>query len=333
MTPEQMLDVVAADPDDRTAWLALADSLEEHGQPLRAELSRLSLLLRSEREVEDRAGKEARVRDLLAAGVRPCLPELVNSIGMRFVLIPPGRFLMGSPPAEERRRANEHQREVVIRRPFYLSVFPITQTEHEQVTGSNPSRFCNSGRQANGLSGLDTSRFPVECITWDEAEAFCEQLMQSAEDTKSGRVYRLPAEVEWEYCCRGGASSTPFHFGPSLHSTQANFHGRFPYGGAGEGPWLERPCPVGTFPCNAFGLHDLHGNIQEWCYDPYEENPFVDWSGDDLVDPRESSLRVIRGGGWSDYGQDCRSAQRGRREPSERSSDLGFRVTLFLCGG
>src|SRR5262249_21396649 len=140
---------------------------------------------------------------------------------------------------------------------------------------------------------------------------------------------RLPTEAEWEYSCRGGATaSTPFHFGTSLSSAQANFDGRHPYGGAEEGPSLGRPCAVGSYPPNGFGLHDLHGNVWEWCHGgsgPYPANPQAAPTG-----PPSGDARVLRGGSWGDYAVYCRAAFRYYHGPAGRSYYFGFRVCVRL---
>src|SRR5436190_3995075 len=169
--------------------------------------------------------------------------QITSSIGMKLVLIPKGKFRMGSPKTEKDRRDDEEQHEVEITKPFYLGANEVTQAEYEKVVGKNPSWFCSSGNGKNKVKGLSTGKFPVENVSYVEALEFCKKLSARAAEKKAGRVYRLPTEAEWEYACRGGASSkaySVFHFGDSLSSKQANFDGRFPYGGAAEGPDLNR---------------------------------------------------------------------------------------------
>ncbi|HKB37984.1 MAG TPA: bifunctional serine/threonine-protein kinase/formylglycine-generating enzyme family protein, partial [Gemmataceae bacterium] len=192
--------------------------------------------------------------------------RLVNSIGMKFVLVPPGRFLMGSPLTEAERGTDEGpQHEVIITRPFYLGMYLVTQREYEHVTGESPSHFSLIGDGQEKVLGLDTSHFPVEQVSWEDAVAFCRMMSDIPQERRRGRLYRLPTEADWEYACRGGAAGTgPFPFGSSLSSFQANFNGRHPYGGASEGPYLERTTAVGSYPPNGFGLFDMHGNVWEW---------------------------------------------------------------------
>jgi formylglycine-generating enzyme required for sulfatase activity len=154
----------------------------------------------------------------------------------------------------------------------------------------------------------------VENVSWNEAVEFCKKLSALPGEEKRGRRYRLPSEAEWEYACRGESPSYQvFHFGNSLSSEQANFRGKEPYGGAAQGPWLERTCKVGSHQPNSFGLYDMHGNVWEWCADCYAK-------GDEA--------RVRRGGCWIVFGDECRSATRRRRVPDDHRFNLGFRVVL-----
>jgi len=190
--------------------------------------------------------------------------EVANSIDMRLVLIPPGEFLMGSPETEENRSDNEYQHRVRIAKPFYLGVYEVTQSEYEGVMGKNPSAFSKDGARSDKVGAMDTSRFPVEAVSWENAVEFCQKLSELPEEKRFGCVYRLPTEAEWEYACRAG-TRTPFHFGTSLSSTQANFDGNYPYGSASKGPNLSRTATVGSYRPNAWGLYDMHGNVLEWC--------------------------------------------------------------------
>jgi formylglycine-generating enzyme required for sulfatase activity len=141
----------------------------------------------------------------------------------------------------------------------------------------------------------------------------------------------LPTEAEWEYSCRGGASlSKPFHFGDSLASTQANFNGGYPYGGAVKGPYLGRPCPTGSYCPNVFGLFDMHGNVWEWCLDWYDLHYCQNSPERDPQSPDKGDRRVLRGGSWGDFGINCRSARRISVAPGDRSLVIGFRVCCVL---
>jgi formylglycine-generating enzyme required for sulfatase activity/tetratricopeptide (TPR) repeat protein len=250
--------------------------------------------------------------------------ELVNSLGMKFVLIPAGKFLMGSPDSEEGREEDEGpQHEVELTHPFYLGIHPVTQKQYKQVMGKNPSQFTHT----NGGG----AKHPVEQISWEEAVEFCCRLSALTEEKAAGRAYRLPTEAEWEYACRGRANSpSPFSFGDSLSSAQANFNGNNPYGGAAAGEYLHRTTPVGSFQPNAFGLFDMHGNVWEWCQDWYDENYYSQSPRQDPQGPPKGESRVIRGGGCFDDGHGCRSAVRDSGEPDAHRGHIGFRVVCVV---
>jgi formylglycine-generating enzyme required for sulfatase activity len=258
--------------------------------------------------------------------------EVTNSIGMKLALIPPGKFLMGSPPNEKDRehldKGSEQQHEVEISKPFYMGMYEVTQADYERVMGTNPSWFSATGGGKENVEGQDTSRFPAENVSWNDAVEFCKKLSELPEEKHKGRVYRLPTEAEWEYACRGGASSKPFSFGDSLSSTQANFDGNYPYGGAARGPHLQRTTRVGSYEANAFGLYDMHGNVYEWCADWYDENFYKDSPRKDPQGPATGTRRVLRGGSWDCYGWSCRSAYRLFVYPAGQGVYFGFRVVL-----
>jgi uncharacterized protein (TIGR02996 family) len=331
---EAFLKELLAKPADEATWLALADWFQEHGQQQRAELVRLMRRLQVlplREQSDERTRMQARLAELLNGGVRPVVPELVNSISMRLALIPPGVFLMGSPAEEEGRSADEGPlHEVEITRPFYLGVFPVTQGQWRAVMGHNPSCFCARGHFRSGkdrVKGLNTDDFPVECVSWDDVTVFLAKLAALKKEVEARREYRLPTEAEWEYACRGGpCSSTPFHLGNSLSSTQASFDGRFPYGEASKRPYRQRTCAVGSYRPNAFGLYDMHGAVFEWCADWYDKDYYKTSPRRDPQGPSEGRSRVRRGGGWNSNGWSCRAARRSGNAPFYRLSSMGFRV-------
>jgi formylglycine-generating enzyme required for sulfatase activity len=254
---------------------------------------------------------------------------ITNSIGMKLTLIPEGKFLMGSPAAEEERDPEELQHEVAITRPFYMGVYEVTQGQYgvlmdkkDKKTLANPSFF---------KAGPD---HPVEQVRWIQAVEFCKRLSELPEEKKAGRVYRLPTEAEWEYACRAG-TTTVFHFGKALSSKQANFNGIFPYGGAAKGTNLQKPEKVGSYPPNAWGLYDMHGNVSEWCADWYDPDYYKNSPKENPTGPPKGVLstgfaddyfRVVRGGCWLDEARACRAAYRFRLQPSEPYRLVGFRV-------
>jgi formylglycine-generating enzyme required for sulfatase activity len=251
---------------------------------------------------------------------------VTNSIDMKLTLIPAGKFLMGSAAGEEERDAEELQHEVVISRPFYMGVYPVTQGQYAKVMGKHSSHF----NPKNGGS-LDN---PVEQVRWAEAVQFCQRLSHLDGELKAGRVYRLPTEAEWEYACRAGTTTT-FNCGNSLSSTQANFNGNYPYGGAAQGPFLQKTTKVGSYAPNAWGLFDMHGNVWQWCADWYDPDYYKNSPRADPKGPAQGVLgtgfasdffHVVRGGCWLDEGRACRAAYRFRLQTSEPYRIVGFRV-------
>jgi formylglycine-generating enzyme required for sulfatase activity len=251
---------------------------------------------------------------------------ITNSLGMKLARIPAGKFLMGSPETEAERDPEEVQHEVAITRPFYLGVTEVTQDQFQRATGNNPSFF-----QAKNGGGPD---FPVDQVQWGSAVEFCNKLSALPEEKKAGRVYRLPTEAEWEYACRAG-TRTAFHGGDALSSAQANFNGNYPFGGAAKGPYLQRTAKVGSYPPNAWGLHDMYGNAWEWCADWYDKDYYKNSPKEDPKGPskgvlptgfRNQFFRVVRGGCWLDEARGCRAAYRFRLMPDERYRWVGFRV-------
>ncbi len=289
----------------------------------------------------------ARQKTSLTSVVQPPkgLPKrITNSIGMKFVLIPAGSFLMGSPPDEEGRKDDEGpQHEVEITQPFYLAVTPVTQKQYETVMGTNPSYFSAKGRgkykvssiddtRNYKVSSMDTRQFPVEKVSWEDAIEFCNWLAALTKETESGHSYRLPTEAEWEYACRGGAASSQvFHFGNSLSSRQANFDVKRPPDAAGNYRTLARTCKVGSHPPNRFGLCDMHGNVCEWCQDWYDKNYYATSPRQDPKGPLRGSARVFRGGCWRSSAEHCRSAYRDCTAAGARNPSRGFRVVLVLA--
>lgn len=233
-------------------------------------------------------------------------PELTNSIGMKFKLIPAGTFKMGSdfakPPEFLTHFESIHQ--VKLSRPLRIGMYEVTQDQYRRVMGENPSK--NQGLQN-----------PAERVSWNDAVEFCRKLSELPKEKTAGHVYRLPTEAEWEYACRAGAE-TEYCFGNDI--SQLGDYAWF-FGNSGD-----QSQPVGQKKPNAWGLHDMHGNVSEWCQDwhgPYPSGLAVDPKG-----PDTGEQRVARGGGWSLRGVYSRSADRSRYHPSFASARSGLRVVL-----
>ncbi len=270
------------------------------------------------REAARPRGRRADVLDLLDALQRqaPERPKLlVNSVGMKLVLIPAGVFRMGSPDDEPGRRDNEGpQRETAITAPFYLGACPVTQEQYERVLKVNPSRF-----HAGAGGGPD---LPVESVSWDDAVSFCRALSELPEEQEAGRVYRLPTEAEWEYACRAG-TETAFGVGPTLAAGAATFD-------AGDAP-PQGPAPVGGCAANAWGLFDMHGNVWEWCADWYAAGYYRKAPRNDPKGPNVGRFRVVRGGSWRNHAATCRAAYRNAYLPGNRDAATGFRVAATVA--
>jgi formylglycine-generating enzyme required for sulfatase activity len=255
--------------------------------------------------------------------------KLTNSIGMKLVRIPAGKFTMGA-AAEGTPFVPEGPRhEVEITRPFYMGVYEVTQQEYEKVMGSNPSQFRAGGMHAGAVSGLDTRRFPVENVDWNDAVKFCQKLSALPREKGARRAYRLPTEAEWEYACRAG-TTTPFAFGKTMSTEQANCSGNFKGGPAGKR--MGRAAQVGSYKPNAWGLYDMHGNVWEWTADWYGPYP----AGKGVIkDPKgadKGSQRVFRGGSWTNDANYCRSAVRYPAGPAAKNYLIGFRVACVVGG-
>jgi len=207
----------------------------------------------------------------------------------------------------------------VIGSAFYLGVHVVTQGAYLTVTGANPSRF----HAAEGGG----PEHPVESVSWLDAVAFCQQLSARAEEHAAGRSYRLPTEAEWEYAARAG-TATPFAFGANFGAGEGNFAAAYPYGGAEPGATVGRTTPVSRYPATAFGLHDVAGNVWEWCADWYDERYYAAPPLRDPPGPAAGKFRVLRGGSWKNQGAACRAAYRNALAPHQRDSATGFRVVL-----
>ncbi len=278
--------------------------------------------------------------------------EYENSLKMKFILIPPGEFTMGS-TADERQKAlrvvgelkrsqdeiasEDPPHKVILTQPFYLSVHEVTQSAYQQVVGSNPSQFAKSGsnlERAAKVAGIDTSEHPVENVSWNDAAQFCEKLSQQEKlqpfdfqatnvaAPAQGTGYRLPTEAQWEFACRAGTTSKY-----SLSDAKLPL-----------AAWLatnssQRTHGVGELKANPFGLYDMHGNISEWILDEWEPAFYSRFKESPAIDPfctgAAGRLRGFRGGNWSHPSSNyCRSAARSANVATARGNGIGFRVAL-----
>jgi formylglycine-generating enzyme required for sulfatase activity len=248
------------------------------------------------------------LRPVESSGIDPQtgMPKKVvhDATGAVLVLISAGEFQMGSPEREEGRGDDERQHRRVIRQAFYLGETEVTQAQWRKVMGSNPSRF----------KGSDT--LPVDNVNWNDCQEFVR---------KAGGGLRLPSEAEWEYACRAG-TTTPFSFGATVTPQQANYDGNLPYGGASKGLYREQTVAAGSLPANAWGLHDMHGNVWEWCEDGYAAYP----ANGTEAPAQGAGARVLRGGSWRNSASYCRAAYRYDFGPGYRLGLVGLRLARTL---
>ncbi|WP_448573880.1 SUMF1/EgtB/PvdO family nonheme iron enzyme [Trichothermofontia sp.] len=238
---------------------------------------------------------------------------LGNQQHLTMVMVPDGIFLMGATPEETGSRTTALPQHLVTVAAFAMSQTPITQAQWQAVMGTNPAYFQGEHR-------------PVETVSWNEATEFCRRLQ-----SLTGRSYRLPSEAEWEYACRAG-TTTPFHFGEVMTAAVANYDASYAFAACPTGKYRQQTTSVGSFRlANAFGFYDMHGNVWEWCADPWHDNyvqaPTYASIWESEGDP---GYRVLRGGSWFSYAGLCRSWVRDGLSPLDRRNDIGFRVVCSL---
>ncbi len=255
--------------------------------------------------------------------------DLGNGVNLEMVSIPGGKFMMGTEDKEIERlvkkfdrkwfRREKSQHEVTVQ-PFFMGRFEITQAQWKAIASlskverdlePDPSYFKGDKR-------------PVEKVSWYDAVEFCQRLSKLTR-----KEYRLPNEAEWEYAARAG-TTTPFHFGDTITSNLANYRGNYTYADEPKGEYREETIQVGSFPPNAFGLYDMHGNVWEWCQDKWHDN-YEDAPDDGKAwISGNSSYRVIRGGSWNLFPIYCRSATRYNNNPVLDYVSFGFRVVCMV---
>ena len=221
---------------------------------------------------------------------------IVAALEKEMVLIPAGKFVMGSPESEKGRLNSETQHEVTLTKPFYMGKYEVTQEQWESV-------------MVNNLSFYRGPKLPVTDVSWEDCQEFIKKL-----NKKTDGGYRLPTEAEWEYACRAG-TTTAYSFGDNITAKDANYN---------TGVKIVKPVTVGSYKPNTFGLYDMHGNVWEWC---------EDWYGNYLADavtdpkgPAKDKYRVLRGGSFFSDASDVRSSARFYNSPTSRDGSFGFRM-------
>lgn len=232
--------------------------------------------------------------------------ELGSGVPLDLLAIPAGSFQMGSP--RHGGNPDEQPQHFVMLKSFLLGKFLVTQAQWKAIMGKlPPCRF--KGEE-----------LPVERVSWEEAHAFCQRLSK-----KTGRAYRLPSETEWEYACRAGTIS-PFSFGDTITIDVVNFNGEHSFREEPRGRYIHVTTQGGTFPPNAFGLYDMHGNLWEWCEDNWLEDYSSSPRDNTSYQNKDSRIRVARGGSWHEPPNLCRSASRIKFLQSDAEEFIGFRV-------
>ncbi len=218
--------------------------------------------------------------------------------GMEFVLVSGGCYQMGDTFGDG--YDNEKPVHEVCVDDFYMGKYEVTQREYEMVTGNNPSYFQKG------------PRYPVEQVSWQDAQGFINKL-----NSRSGKGYRLPTEAEWEYAARSGGKKEKYAGGNDVDAVA------WYTGNSGGGTR-----PVGGKSPNGLGLHDMSGNVWEWCQDWYGSDYYSKSPNINPTGPSSGSFRVVRGGSWNYSPGNVRAADRSRREPGVRNFNLGFRLVL-----
>ncbi|MCY2990033.1 MAG: bifunctional serine/threonine-protein kinase/formylglycine-generating enzyme family protein [Planctomycetota bacterium] len=278
--------------------------------------------------------------------------EYTNTLGMKFVFIPPGEFTMGSAPAEIEEglkvtgkdgqgyiKSAGPQHQVILTQPIYLGVHEVTQAQYEKVLGQNPSWFAATGPGKDAVIGVDSSTYPVEMVSWNNATEFCKKLSQkeklkafkfelrAGETVRSeGTGYRLPTEAEGEFACRAG-TTTKYWIGDKDDD--------LPQAGWCIAHSGNRTHAVGELKANPFGLFDIHGNVWEWVQDWWEPTYYGQFQGRPALDPNgpshnHRSERVFRGGSWRYDASNGRASNRGAGDPTSSLYNIGFRVALVV---
>jgi formylglycine-generating enzyme required for sulfatase activity len=242
--------------------------------------------------------------------------EIADGVKMVFCWIPPGKATLGSPKEEKGRSEDEREHEYESK-GFWLGKHLVTQAQWRALMKESPSYF--DGKKDNKAKGMDTQRFPVENVSWDDCQGLLKKLPAGAGKALGKGKFCLPHEDEWEYAYRGGrGNKRPFYWGEKLNGKEANCAGNYPYGTEDKGPYLERTSDVGKYAKAAphpWGLTDMSGNLCHWCENLYGKG---------------SSSRVLRGGSWGNEAVYSRTARRGRNAPDDRDHRYGFRLAFRL---
>jgi len=270
-------------------------------------------------------GRSAESPDTEEAKMSPPETWQEPNTDMKFVRIAKGCFQMGQIPSEKRLLkkemgednynkyySDELPRHEVCVDGFWMGTHEVTQREWEKIMGFNPAHF-NSA-----------DNFPVDSVSWDDAQSFIRKLNELNND---GNYFRLPTEAEWEYGARAN-TTTMYNTGDAITGEQANFNGTLTFGLNLHEEYRKSSTPTGSFPPNGFGLYDMHGNVWEWCNDWYDKDYYEVSPKDNPTGAAEGEMRVLRGGSWYRPASHIRSATRYTRKSSGQYADTGFRLVM-----
>jgi formylglycine-generating enzyme required for sulfatase activity len=263
---------------------------------------------------------KAQIGNVIASENRKIHSENVGKAVIEMVYIPDGTFLMGSTDSAEQSDSREKPQRQVTVAPFWMGKTQVTQAQWKAVAAL-PQIISELNPEPSYFKGEDR---PVENVSWYDSIEFCARLANF-----TGRPYRLPSEAEWEYACKAG-TTTQFHFGDTITSELANLNGNYAYNSQPKGKHRQETINVGSLQVpNDFGLYDMHGNVWEWCADPWHEN-YVNAPSDGRVweDGGDDNYRMLRGGCWLNRPRFCRSAVRYRLLPDTRESASGLRIVV-----
>lgn len=257
-----------------------------------------------------------------------------NSVGMKLSYIPSGQFKMGSPDTEKGRGRDEAQVEVTLSNPFLMAATEVTQKQWADVMGVTLTELIetmkgplNRGANLKNDPSAIGDTEPMCFVNYEDALNFCTKLTEmerASGHIGEGFAYTLPTEAQWEYAARAGTTTT-FPQGNTLNGNQANFYSPSPYGDTEKLEYRDKTTPVGSFPANPWNLHDMQGNLYEWCIDYYTERLV---GGTDPAEMKEGDSRCIRGGAWNRPAKSSRSAYRYSYDVTQRTRSIGFRVIL-----
>jgi formylglycine-generating enzyme required for sulfatase activity len=275
--------------------------------PNKLNLGSFSFVTGQLRTVTGFLGRNKEIVDESTGQARRFIEDLGNGVKLEMVAIPGGSFLMGAPVTEKDSSDNERPQHQVKLSSFYMGMYPVTQSQYTALMGESPSHFKGGN-------------LPVENVSWEDAQAFCQKLRQ-----RSKRKYSLPSESQWEYACRAGAS-TPFYYGETISTDVANYNGNYIYENGIKGKYLAKTSAVGSFRlANSFGLYDMHGNVWELCEDTWH-NSYQSAPNDGSAWADGNNQRLLRGGSWNYNPNNCRSAERSRLSADTRNNRVGFRI-------